>query len=105
MKTHYLKTVQPYFDAVASGIKPFELRKFDRNFFEGDLLVLMEYSDTKGTSGRRVIKKISYMLEGYKGLEDKYVILGLCEPTEAEIRSVADAEGIVTRTTSSTEGE
>lgn len=39
---HKLKTVQPFFDAVWSGEKTFEVRKNDRNFNIGDRLMLIE---------------------------------------------------------------
>lgn len=42
MNKHYLKTVQPYFDAIDQGLKTFEIRKNDRDFKVGDILVLLE---------------------------------------------------------------
>jgi hypothetical protein len=44
MKTHYLKTWPTFFAAVASGKKPFEVRNNDREFEEGDVIVLLEWS-------------------------------------------------------------
>jgi len=40
---HVLKTVQPYFEALWSGEKRFEVRKNDRGFQVGDSLCLREY--------------------------------------------------------------
>ena len=44
MKLHELKTVQPYFDMVWDGEKPYEIRKNDRDYEVGDLLWLREYN-------------------------------------------------------------
>lgn len=75
---HELKISPEYFDAVHSGIKPFEVRKNDRPFKVGDSLLLLEY-DSKATvqySGRRTNKIITYILDNEYCLSG-YVILGL----------------------------
>lgn len=41
--THTLKTWPEPFHAVANGLKTFEVRRDDRNFKEGDRLVLQEW--------------------------------------------------------------
>lgn len=46
-KTHELKTLPVYFDAVLRGDKTFEVRKNDRDFQTGDVLVLREYDPVK----------------------------------------------------------
>lgn len=38
MKFHELKIKQEYWDAIRSGIKPFEIRKNDRDFQVGDIV-------------------------------------------------------------------
>ena len=43
MTIHELKIWPQYFDAIASGIKTFEVRKDDRGFAVGDTLVLKEW--------------------------------------------------------------
>lgn len=42
MTTHELKTVQPHFAHVQSGAKRAEIRRDDRGFAVGDVLVLRE---------------------------------------------------------------
>jgi hypothetical protein len=43
MRTHYLKTWPVFFAAVARGRKPFEVRNDDREFDDGDVIVLQEW--------------------------------------------------------------
>lgn len=80
---HQLKTVQPYFDDVASGNKTFEVRKNDRDFKVNDVLMLLEYEPdkadnqkSKGLTGKCVTARITYILDTPKYCKDGYVILG-----------------------------
>ena len=45
MKAHNLKLDTEYFDDVKSGKKSFEIRKDDRGYEVGDLLLLRRYKD------------------------------------------------------------
>lgn len=77
MTIHELKTVNPFFEAVYTGFKDFELRKNDRNFKVGDRLKLVEFEKGK-TTKRFVLKDVKYILAGGQfGLSYDYVILGL----------------------------
>ena len=58
---HELKIWPPYFDAVRSGEKTFELRKDDRGFKVGDFLALNEW-DGESYTGRTELVKVTYML-------------------------------------------
>ena len=71
VKTHDLKILPEYFEAVASGMKTFELRKDDRGFETGDHVLLQEWD------GEYTGRSIGFVLRGYTGLEDGYVIFGL----------------------------
>ncbi len=86
---HSIKTWPRYYDEVEKGNKPFELRKNDRDYKTGDALLLREYVPPilrddgvaivkRGYyTGRRMLKKITYVLHGGKfGLKKGYVILG-----------------------------
>ena len=73
--THYIKLAAMYFEDKASGIKPFELRKNDRNYKIGDILEEMEFKDGRNT-GRTIREEVTYILEDYTGLEDGYCIMG-----------------------------
>jgi len=87
MQEHKLKTWPNYFDAVKRGEKPFEVRKDDRGFQKGDVLVLQRTdpdriycvdTDFKGTVKHELRKRISYVLTGGQfGIEPGYVVLGL----------------------------
>lgn len=93
MKTHELKILPEYFEAVADGSKTFELRNNDRDFKAGDVLILKEH-DTQiinvgqngeelsrkgGYTGREIKKKITYVLKDIPGLYKNYAILALGE--------------------------
>lgn len=46
MTHHKLKSQEPFFEAVLSGDKTFEIRYDDRGFQKGDTVELREYDDT-----------------------------------------------------------
>lgn len=79
---HDLKCWPEYFQAVKSGIKPFELRKDDRGYAVGDVLHLREFDpDTALYTGDEIDKTVTYVLPtklfGELGEGAKYVIMGL----------------------------
>ena len=78
MKQHELKILPQYFQAVWSGIKTFELRKDDRDYQRGDILVLREWDGEKYT-GSAICVKVTYILQDAEkyGLKDGYVIMGI----------------------------
>ena len=78
MKKHELKILPQYFQAVWDGIKTFELRKDDRDYQPGDILVLKEWDGEKYT-GSALCAKVTYILQNAEryGLESGYVIMGI----------------------------
>lgn len=81
MKVHELKTVQPWFDLVAEGKKKFELRKNDRDFKWGDILVLREYNPrTETYMGNDIVVRVIGVLEQFVGLQQGYCILSISNP-------------------------
>ena len=88
MVTHHLKTWPEYFLEVRAGNKYFELRKNDRDFKQGDTVILEEYvPDTRpeeekrgnsiaGYTGRKIELTISFILYSNPalGLPDGYCI-------------------------------
>lgn len=78
MKLHMLKTIQPFFGAVASGAKTFEVRRNDRDVRIGDVLVLQEFDPKKGYSGRICAVVVNYIVQGGQfGIEEGYCVLGI----------------------------
>jgi hypothetical protein len=76
---HELKTWPEYYKEIVSGRKNFEVRKADRLFEVGDLLILKEYDpDVKAFIGKLISKEITYILPGGQfGINLGYVVMGL----------------------------
>lgn len=75
--THKLKTIQPFYEHVDSGAKTFEVRKNDRNFQAGDIMVLQEFDHQRSEySGNEIKTIISYVLRDKEYVKDGFVILG-----------------------------
>jgi len=88
---HYLKTLAPYFDAVARKHKTFEIRETgDRGFQPGDIVVLERWEKTNlglraDPSSKPIAFGIGWMLPGGQfGLEPGYVAFTL-EPLDAGV--------------------
>lgn len=78
MTTHEVKTVNPYFQKVWNNTKTFEIRLNDRDYKEGDMIILKEYDpDTKEYSGRTIHGKVGYVVEYFEGLADDYVAFSI----------------------------
>lgn len=86
-KTHELKTDPEVFEAVAKGLKTYEIRFNDRDYQVGDTLVLLETAYTGQEmkagqpleyTGRGCPFKVSHILTGpIYGLQDGWVIMSL----------------------------
>lgn len=76
-KTHELKVLPKYFEAVQRGRKKFELRKDDRGFEVGDYVLLRVWDGEKFT-GRYSYHEIKYILRDCEeyGLKPGYCIIG-----------------------------
>jgi hypothetical protein len=78
MNTHELKADPKYFEGLRRGTKTFEIRKNDRDFGTGDMLVLKEYDREFQTySGRQAVFFVTYILHEFEGLTPGFVALGL----------------------------
>lgn len=74
--THYLKISPYYINEVIEGNKTFEVRKNDRNFQVGDVIILQEYHNSKYLE-RKISAKITYILDRFEGVPSGYVVLGI----------------------------
>ena len=75
---HDLKIEPEFFDRVLLRKKRFEVRKDDRNFKEGDILMLNEYERaTKSYSGRKILVLAGkiYHDEVKFALKEKYCLI------------------------------
>lgn len=81
---HELKIYPKYFDDVITGKKTFEIRKNDRHFSVGDILMLKEWDNIK-YSGRKVAAEVVYLInDNFVGIMPGYVVLGI------ELRNVRE---------------
>lgn len=63
-QVHSLKIYPVYFEGIIDGSKLFEIRKNDRNFQVGDVVLLKEYNpDSKEYTGRKAIRQITYITD------------------------------------------
>ena len=91
-RTHELKSWPKYFRATFAGIKPFELRKFDRDFRQGDLIVLKEFNPTtEEYTGRKAILEITYILSDGPWLQPGYCCMGV-KDLDQPLNEVIDRE-------------
>lgn len=74
---HELKISPRFFPAVNNGEKPFEVRKNDRGFRQGDVLYLREHSSFEGYTGRSCTKVVTYLLDDPQYVKDGFVVMGL----------------------------
>lgn len=91
MTTHDLKCQPPWFAEVAAGRKTCEIRRDDRGFEVGDVLVLREWQDRIGIrvsgdeyrfvdahyTGRTCRVRVTHILRGFAGLRDGYCALSV----------------------------
>lgn len=79
MKIHELKTWKEYFEDVRRNLKNFEVRKYDRDFQEGDELLLKEWDNEKQEyTGRILHRKIDYILVGGQfGIQEDFLVMSI----------------------------
>lgn len=85
MTVHTIKTHCTYFQANRDGIKPFELRKNDRDYQVGDYLYSREYDpEMRDFTGRWQFWKITYTLTGETWLQPGYIAMTIQPVTNDE---------------------
>ena len=74
---HELKIYPQYFADVISGKKKFEIRKNDRKYRVGDILILKEWDNIK-YSGREARAEVIYLIDDkFVGIQPGYVVMGI----------------------------
>lgn len=82
---HHLKTWPEPFQAIEAGIKSFEIRWNDRDFRANDIVVLEYWDPIKmHYTGKKLIRKITYMIQGQWGLPSGLCVLQLGETDESK---------------------
>jgi hypothetical protein len=78
-RTHYLKTWPEPFTAILDGNKLFEIRKNDRDYAVGDLLVLQEYDPIEKVHTKRsLLVLVTYLVRGGDwGLPSELCVMGI----------------------------
>lgn len=81
---HVLKTWPELFGAIVDGWKTFEWRKADRNFEEGDHVLLREWDPaTEKYTGRELGAEVGFVLRAPAfGVPDGYVAFSLIDVDE-----------------------
>lgn len=87
MKIHRLKIQPKYLVAQVDGRKQFEVRFNDRDYNEGDILILNEWENGNYT-GVFICVKVTYVLDNFIALKDGSVVLGIEQLTREEIEEV-----------------
>lgn len=73
-RAHILKTTPEFYKQISTGAKQFEIRKDDRDFLKGDVVVLAEWDpQVKAFTGQNCVFQIGYMLQDFPGLAPDYV--------------------------------
>ena len=77
--THRLKTEPEPFCAVHRGDKLFEYRKDDRSvrYQVGDRLVLTEWSEATGHTGREIEADVTYVARDAYGIPPGYCVMSI----------------------------
>ena len=95
MSEHSLKIWAEHFNAVASGQKTVELRKDDRGYAAGDVLILREWLPPDGDdwadyTGNEIRVKVTHVLDDEQWLQPGIVALSI--RTEASQERLAALE-------------
>jgi hypothetical protein len=80
MTEHELKAWPNGFEATLRGVKPFQIRRADRDFKVGDILRLKEFLPESQTyTGRFIRARVLYVTEEreFPGLEAGFVLMGI----------------------------
>lgn len=90
---HKLKTWPKYFWEVAQGSKTCEVRKNDRNYQTGDILILQEYDpDKQEYTGNEITVRVTHVIDDQQFAKDGYVVMSI-RKMDAATETISDADG------------
>lgn len=90
MTIHTLKVAPGFWWALADETKTFEVRKNDRDYHAGDVLVLWQWLGNKAIEGP-IFRRVTYVLYGPQyGVEEGYVVMAVTPLKHNEIRELRD---------------
>lgn len=88
MRAHKIKTWPTFFRAVRDGVKPFEMRRADRDYQVGDYLCLVEFDPSTDTmTGAYLYRRITFLLKPEdppRGMLTGFVVMGLEEVDKSD---------------------
>ena len=96
IKHHRLKCDPAHFRAATAGLKPYELRVNDRDFYQGDRITLEETRHSAAAmaegapleyTGRKLGGIITHVLDDHQGINPGYVILSVKYPQRMVLES------------------
>lgn len=91
-REHDLKVWPEFYAQLASGEKTFELRKDDRGFRAGDVLLLREWNPRmEAYTGNLMRRRVTYLMSGL-GLQQGFVVMALGSSDETPTKPVRDAD-------------
>ena len=89
---HDLKVWPEFFAALWDNTKSFEWRKDDRDYRVGDTLILREWSEATGYTGRGTKRTIAYILRQRFGVPDGFAVLGFAPLVDVAAHDALTAE-------------
>lgn len=82
-RVHEVKAYPDNFHLMSIGQKPFDVRRDDRLYERGDIIVFKEYDPHTGTYSGAMIKRLVTCKQIWEGLSPGYCALGLAEVPES----------------------
>lgn len=89
MKIHEIKILAQYAERISAGVKPWEMRKNDRDYQTGDFIDMTILQDGKHPTEEHLYGKITYTFHGPKyALPEDWVIMTIDYMPEQQWRSL-----------------
>ena len=77
-KKHRIKCIEPYFTKSVKQEKLFEVRFNDRDYQEGDTVMMDSWDEVKNTiRGPYICADITYVLTDFEGLKEGWCVFGI----------------------------